>query len=363
MVVPAFANAHTHLDLTRAGPLRADPSGGFMAFVDAVRRHRPVSSDAIIDAVNEGIRLSFAGGVVAVGDIAGAALGVPRLEPLFSLRASALAGVSFIEFFAIGKGEVAGLARLEGCLRELDRLKPVRSDVCVGLSPHATNTVSIDAYRASAAFALARNMPLMTHAAETPEEREFIARGTGPQREFLERIQLWDDSLLASIGKGVSPIAHLGTLLGSPRMTLVHVNDADDDDISLIAASGSSVVYCPRASAYFLGPEHFGPHPYAKFRAAGIRVAIGTDSIINLDRADRITPFDDASLLVRRDDLDPRIALAMITTEPASILQLEPRDFTFAPGSSVMGCVAIAAENPSDWSGVFRTDSELELLR
>jgi len=362
VVVPAFVNSHCHLDLTLLGPMAADAEGGFTTFVERVRNGRPNSGEGIRAAVAEGIRLSLAGGVVAVGDIAGAASGIPRLEPLRTLRASPLAGISFIEFFAIGRGESSGLARLAACLNDLDAAGSGPSLVRAGISPHATNTVSIDAYRHTLEIARSRSMPLMTHAAETAEEREFISDGTGPHRAFLERIHLWDDSLLQSIGRGRSPIAHLAPILASQPMSLVHVNDADKTDIATIAASGSSVIYCPRASSYFGAPQRFGPHPYADLRAAGVTVALGTDSIINLDRADRITPFDDAALLVRRDELEPRAALGMLTADGAAVLNLDPSGFMFSSAGTLRGCVAIAASNPESWVGIFRSEADLELL-
>ena len=47
-----------------------------------------------------------AAGTVAVGDIAGAVAGRMRLEPWHALAASPLLGVSWLEFFGIGRGRV-----------------------------------------------------------------------------------------------------------------------------------------------------------------------------------------------------------------------------------------------------------------
>lgn len=361
VLVPGFVNAHTHLDLSLIGPVASNPDDGFMGFINLVRSTRPTDTDDIAQAVEAGIRLSIAGGVVAVGDIAGAAGGVPQSEPFKVLSRSGLSGVSFIEFFAIGRGESSGLSRLDACLSSL-ATHPV-SDVRIGISPHATNTVSLSAYRHAIHLSARGGLPVMTHAAETLEERAFIALAQGPQRELLERLGLWDDQLLTDIGRGNSPIAHLAPLLADARMILVHINDSSPADIAILASTKSPVVYCPRASAYFNAPEHLGPHQYSAMLKAGIRVALGTDSIINLGRSDRITPFDDAASLVSRDGLDPTLALAMITTQGAAVLGLDPAGFKFAQGAVMRGCNAISPQRPTDWASIFRSNSAIELIQ
>jgi cytosine/adenosine deaminase-related metal-dependent hydrolase len=65
---------------------------------------------------------------------------------------------------------------------------------------------------------------------------------------------------------------------GSPG-TIVHANYLGEDDVDAIAAAGHSVVYCPRAHAFF-GHER---HPWLRLHGGGIRVAIGTDSSASND--------------------------------------------------------------------------------
>ncbi len=113
----------------------------------------------------------------------------------------------------------------------------------------------------------------------------------------------------------------------------------------------------------FRSPAAFGPHRYRQMQEAGITVALGTDSIINLDRADRLSPFDDARLLVSRDHLTPIAALGMLTVAGARALGLPPSSVTFTPGRQVLGCVSIPTPEPGSWSSIFQTDAELELLQ
>ncbi len=356
VLIPGLVNAHAHLDLTHVGPTANDPGAGFVSFVDLVRSRRHAEDHEIERSVTEGVLASLAGGVVAVGDIAGAPQGRPTLAPWRALRESPLAGVSFVEFFAIGRGEAPALARLESFLAGLPDARaattPRAPGVRLGLQPHATNTVSLDAYSRAARLATRHALPLSTHLAETPEEREFIARGTGPQRTLLVRLNVWDDSILATIGRGLTPVAHLGPILREAPMLCAHVNDADDADLDLLRAARATVAYCPRASAYFGAERHFGPHRFRDMLARGIGVALGTDSIINLEGAHagdprRISTLDDARVLFRAlsdtGDPDARALLAMCTTLGARALGLDPEAFVLAPGAAPRGLVGVDA--------------------
>lgn len=331
VVMPGLVNAHAHLDLTAIGPR---PSGGsFGAFVDLVRAERPREPAAIAAGVRTGVDLSIRGGVVAVGDIAGCPPAGPTLAPFDALAASGLAGVSFLEFFAIG-------ASLHRGIESMQALAPRAhtGSVRFGLQPHAPYSATGEAYHAAASY---DSLPLATHLAETPEEIELIARGSGPFRAFLERLGLWDDSCVRAFGQGLTPVAHVLGALAGKGVLAAHVNSATDGDIALLARTGSCVAYCPRSSAYFHAPERLGAHRYRDMLEAGVSVALGTDSIINLDTPDRISTLDEMRLLFRRDATPAHTLLAMATTHGARALGLDPSAFTLAPGSHPLGVMAV----------------------
>lgn len=368
VLIPGLVNAHAHLDLTHVGPRPFDVAAGFEAWIDLVRSSRAAVNEAIGDSVRRGIELSLAGGTVAVGDIAGAAAGGPSLVAWRALRESPLAGVSFLEFFAIGTREAAGLARVSAVLDsvagELDATVRVR----LGLQPHAPNTVSLAAYRAAATIARDRRLPLSTHLAESPQEHELISAGSGPFRSLLERLGLWDDGLSRAFGHGRTPIGHLGPVLELSPFLLAHVNDATDADIEVLVRAGQSVVYCPRASEYFGNAEHFGPHRYREMRARGLRVVLGTDSIINLPpgrcglSTGGLGVLDEMRLLYRRDGTDPRELLTMATTDAAAALGLDPAGFSFKAGGELAGLVAVPVGEHAGPRGVMLSESRPYLL-
>ncbi len=346
-LVPALANAHAHLDLTHIGPRTHDPNAGFVPFVDLIRRERATTDADITAAVRRGIELSMAGGVVAVGDIAGAPGGRATFAPLRALAQSPLRGVSFLEFFAIGRREAASLHHLR---EALDQRPDAATRVRLGLQPHAPYSVSLHAYRTAFQIASRLRLPVSTHLAETVEEREFISRGSGPQRELLERLGVWEDSILDHIAQGRSPVEHLCAGLDMPKgLVAAHVSDASERDIELLASGGVVVAYCPRASAYFGTHERPGPHRYREMLRAGVAVALGTDSIVNLPAEHalgghaRISTWDDMVHLSRRDATDAETLLAMATRHGARALGLDDGLFRFRVGCSIAGVCVLGA--------------------
>ena len=372
VVLPGFVNAHTHLDLTHIGPREHDPLAGFMPWVEMIRLGRAGSEEESRASVLRGIQLSRSAGVVAVGDIAGALRTTPptaraSLVPWRTMREAGMSGVSFLEFFAIGTGRERFRQWLpmvlEEALREQaadERSQHAWACARIGLQPHAPNTVCLDAYEWVFHQAAERGVPISTHLAESPEERRFVGEARGPMRELLERLGLWDETIETETGRGVSPVAHLSSRLGGVPGVLAHVNDASDADIELLAQSLASVAYCPRASEYFGAHEHFGPHRYRDMIAAGINVALGTDSLVNLPAAASRLPaeggvgmsiLEELRLLWKRDGTNARTLLAMGTVNGAAALGLPARAFTLEAGVTFAGLVGVQIESAVEHSG------------
>src|SRR3989442_9348900 len=79
--------------------------------------------------------------------------------------------------------------------------------------------------------------------------------------------------LIATHGKTGSPLLAEHDLL-VPNVVLAHCVVLDEDEIGLLASSGTGVAHCPRSNAE-LG---CGVAPLAELRAAGALVGVGTDS-------------------------------------------------------------------------------------
>ena len=367
ILLPALVNAHTHLDLTHIGPQPHDPDQGFVAWVDMVRAQRRTDPAQIRASVAQGCRLIRKGGVALVGDIAGAPAGQPSLEPWQALADAGLAVVSFLEFFAIGTRTQASLERLVNILASLDTF--TRGSVRLGLQPHAPNTVAPEAYEAAAMLARRYDLPLVTHLAESPEESEFIAKGAGPQLKLLKKLGIWSDEAAADYGKGLSPVKHLEPFIRRSGSSVVHVNQCSDADLAILAQARIKVVYCPRASAYFGAERHFGPHRYRDMIQAGIEVALGTDSVINLpsgvvDEAGMgLSTLDEARFLFRRDGTDPDLLVRMMTTHGSRMLGFDDALVSLNAGATPAGILAVpASDEGSPAKRVMESDATPEFL-
>lgn len=80
---------------------------------------------------------------------------------------------------------------------------------------------------------------------------------------------------------GKSRIRHLAELgvLG-PGSTLIHLNVLDDDDIQILADTGTTVVWCPLAYLQ-LGIAEAAPIRMPELRRRGVVVALGTDGALD----------------------------------------------------------------------------------
>jgi 5-methylthioadenosine/S-adenosylhomocysteine deaminase len=131
-----------------------------------------------------------------------------------------------------------------------------------GVSPHAPYSVSIELYEACAELGL----PIATHISESRAEVDYLLTGTGTWGAYK-------DLLVAPPGKTGTQLLAEHDLLG-PNVVAAHCVVLDEDEIGLLASTGTGVAHCPRSN----GALGCGVAPLAELREAGARVGVGTDS-------------------------------------------------------------------------------------
>lgn len=330
-VMPALVNAHTHLDLTLV-PRIPEPEH-FFQWLGGVRAARlAMSADGVRQSVIAGVQRLDAGGVAAVGDIAGTHAFQASLAACGEMG---LEGCVFEEVFGMGP-------RVPACLAAIEALTPAAAGpargIRRGVQPHAPYSSDRRVFEA----ALRSGVAVSTHLAESVDERRFLAEGSGPFRDLLESFGLWDGTFFAGARHPIDWMAErlravaMGSGGRQARVLCAHLNDIDDPALALLATLPFDVAYCPRASEFF---GHAG-HRYRAMRAAGVNVCLGTDSALNLDTPDRITTLDDLRLLMRRDQLPLSDALQMATVAGARALGLDPARWDFSLGP-VAGVIAV----------------------
>jgi cytosine/adenosine deaminase-related metal-dependent hydrolase len=352
VLLPGLVNAHTHLDLTHVGPREHDAGRGFLGFIDLVRSLRQTEPRAVAESVTLGALLSVRAGTVLVGDIAGMDASGSSLVPWQVLRASPLAGVSFVEYFGLSEAAATSLPqRMAAVLEAEGKARGQRARL--GLQPHAPYSVGATGYAFAFGHAQA-GVPVCTHLAETIEEHSFVGTGGGSIGAFLRTLGVFDAGAAARFSGERTPVELvLGELAAMPQREgggrsplLVHVADVSDMDLERIVASGCSVAYCPRSAAYFGSAAHFGPHRFEEMLARGVNVCLGTDSIVNLPLGEvevrGLSVLDEARLLIAQRKIPVMTAVAMATVNGARALGFDPAGFSLEPGP-LAGLVAADA--------------------
>jgi aminodeoxyfutalosine deaminase len=320
-VLPALANAHTHLELSWLRG-RIAPSDSFLSWISAMMRERLTSADGRrIDTVRAATAAALAemrsSGTGLAGDISNG------LEHLDLLGPSGLAGVVFHEIVKFRAPEPA--------LTVADAESRIASAMPgpgwrMALAPHAPYSVSpavFDALRQARGPGGVR--PMSVHIAESPEEVEFISRGSGGWRDLLKRLGSWDDEWRAP---GCSPVAYLDRLgFWGPRTLAVHGVQASDEDLRLLAVRGATLVTCPRSNVHV----GVGDPPASRFFASGVPIAIGTDSLSSVEDLNLFT--DVAALHRLAPDVAPSRLLESATLTGARALGLEGEFGSLQPGA------------------------------
>jgi aminodeoxyfutalosine deaminase len=259
-IIPGLVNAHTHLDLSGARgqipPTTADKFPDWLGAVIAYRRQTRMTLDDIHTGLAESLRY----GTTCLGDIStdGASFPILAAAPVRAVVYHEVLGL-------IPKRYEAMLERFQAWLASTADTPTVRR----GISPHAPYSTASRVYEV--ARQLEPRLQIATHLAESPAEMMLLRTHSGPMRQFLDSILAWDPSGLMGWD---SPL-YIHELRDCPRGLIVHGNWLNGYLYADAIPSNLSLVVCPRTHAAFGHPLH----PWPTFAAAGVRVAVGTDSL------------------------------------------------------------------------------------
>jgi cytosine/adenosine deaminase-related metal-dependent hydrolase len=260
-LLPGLVNPHTHLELTcYAGQIPPAP------FWDWIRQLIPLrAAPGQFERESAGVRAgawqSLRAGVTCVGDISRCNLHWRVLRDI------PIRKVCFAELLCGADHPPRDVAGLRAAFDEI-----VEDDLLTaGVTPHTPWTVTRAGLRGAMELAAERRRPWTTHWAETREEVRFVAGDWAALPD-------WVAPFVRAIGvepPGRGAFDYLQEVARDlPPGLLAHVNYIEPDEVAWLAASGHHVAYCPRAHAFFKHP----PHPLPRLLAAGVPVALGTDS-------------------------------------------------------------------------------------
>ena len=300
-LVPGLVNCHTHLELTHLAGKNRETA--FPPWIRTIRALKDNSTpEEFLRSAERGVRAAWAAGVTCVADTG--STGAP-LKALVQLGGR---GIYYQEVFGPDPAKCgASLAELTGAVAHLSRLTSHR--VRLGVSPHAPYTVSESLYRATSEFARHEQLPVAVHLAESREETALVRDGAGP---FAEALTARGIAVRAHHCSPVQYLLQLGVLQRATGRLCIHCVQVDERDVAILRDSGAAVAHCPRSNR----AHGHGTAPLATFLRAGVRVGLGTDSVVSVGDADLRAE-------ARAAGLDGEEALRILTLEGARALGLE----------------------------------------
>ncbi|MBA53255.1 MAG: N-ethylammeline chlorohydrolase [Pseudomonadales bacterium] len=163
----------------------------------------------------------------------------------------------------------------------------------IAFGPHAPYTVSDAPLKKVAAYSVETNMAVQIHLHETAFEVEEAVKNTGQR-----------------------PIARLNELgLLNPQLQAVHMTQLTDEEITLLAETGTHVIHCPESNLKLAS----GFCPIAKLVDAGVNVALGTDGAASNNDLDMFGEMRTAALLAKGVSQNPSAIPAQTALQMATI--------------------------------------------
>jgi 5-methylthioadenosine/S-adenosylhomocysteine deaminase len=157
------------------------------------------------------------------------------------------------------------------------------------LGPAQIDTCTPELLRRTAERAAALDVPVTIHASQATIEFQEITRRYGrTPLELLHEVGLLDRRLI---------IAHCIFISGHPLVAF-----PGGQDLELLASSGAHVAHCP----WVFGRRGILMQSYARYRRAGINIALGTDTFPQ----DMVHEMRQAAIFGKVAETDPRVATA-----------------------------------------------------
>ena len=316
VLTPGFVNAHTHVELSHLGLV---PGGdGLAAWILRLLSSRTPNAAPNLEAADRAARnaaQSMASrGTVAVADITN------------ELRAHRFLREAGLDVLALDE-RIAPTG-----------VPPVGNPEFVQTA-HATYTCGAAALRALAARSGGTLRSI--HIDEDPAEAELTLDASGELAELLAVRKVHTEGLPS----GLRPIPWLEALgvLGANTL-LVHLTFADDASLRLAAGRDAVAVLCPRSNQHITGQLP----PFARIQAAGLRTALGTDSLTSSPSLDVLAELPPLA----RAGADPAWLLHAATVGGAQALGFAHRGALapgMRPGLVELGDAARRLSDPIAW--------------
>jgi len=333
-ILPCLVNAHVHLEFS-ALKNRVPPQSDFPAWLSAtLAAYDSLTPYEVEGGLEVGLRELWRFGTGLVGEVSNTGL---------SLEALKESGLDYHYFFECLGFHLDGEGPLAGDF-PIFLTETALNDPYFSAAAHAPYSVSPRLFRRVAAWNRRRGRLMAVHLAESAEEVEFLHTGGGFFRELLMARGRWRNGFQPP---GLSPVAYLDSLgvLG-PDTLAVHCVQVSEEDVATLARRGVGVILCPRSNRR----TGAGRAPLPLFRAAGIPLALGTDSLAS---AEDYNLFRDL-LLLHEDfpEVPVEELLSLATLAGARALRREGELGSLTPGKQAALLAVYPERRRSFWEGL-----------
>ena len=263
VLLPPLVNAHIHLELSHIRLAeKYKPIDGFTGWIEnllAAREEVGAIGELAEAAAQETLRQQTEQGVIAIGDIGNTDIG-EKVSDMF-------AGILMHFHEVLGRSQKS---------RKSILAKISAADNAKRFTAHAPYSTHPELIQALKKRACTLGHPFPIHTAEPPSENELLTSGSGELYKFLKQRGFIDDSYDPPSGiDNLGSVQYLHSLGVLDKNTIcVHSIHVHDEEVRLLAHTGSRVCLCPGSNRY-LG---VGTAPVKKYLDHDILPALGTDS-------------------------------------------------------------------------------------
>jgi aminodeoxyfutalosine deaminase len=326
-VVPGAVNAHAHLGFRRGD---APEGGSFSGWLAGLIERLPEKERWTAEAARASAREAVRAGTTFMAESS------PYGECLPQLASSGLAGTVYAEFFPheIGTPEEAVEFIIEK-VRSLREGLPER--VSAEVSVHSPYTVDPESSRLAAWRTRALGWRLAIHLSESPEEVEFVRKGTGGLADIFGRNE-WG-------GVGLSPVRYAEQIeLLAPETIAAHLaTGVSEEEVEILVRTGVAAAHCPRSNEFL----NCGVSPVPLMLERGVWVGMGTDGLWS---SPSMNLFEETLFAVKLHGMSGATGLELATLGGARALGIEAETGSLEAGKwadlAVVG-VAPGEGNPA----------------
>jgi len=262
IICPGFVNTHCHVELSHLKGKIA-PQTGLVNFIKEVQAHRNSDEQLMAAATLAADEEMYNNGIVAVGDIANTATGLPVKKQ------SKIYYHSFIEAFGFSPARAKEVFEHAVALR--DEHKPLAASV----TPHAPYSVSKELFKMISKLSDGKENLISLHNQETEEENKFYRYKMGGFIDLYNSFKIDISFFKPQARNSIQTVVPL--LSNKDNIMLVHNTFTNLKDIYFVKRFDRKInwCFCPNANLYIEGrlPK------IELFLDKGFNITLGTDSL------------------------------------------------------------------------------------